>query len=102
VGFYVPARSKRPAITVDVDGVRQPLKITTTFLLNRHALGDKAFAQQSQYLGTFGFKLVGEYLAVTDRIRQGPDSVSPQVAMQALLEQRLGQIIDSGGLDLYT
>ena len=39
VGFYVPARSKRPAITVDVDGIRQPLKVTTTFLLNRHALG---------------------------------------------------------------
>ncbi len=101
VGFYVPARSKRAAITVDVVGIRQPLKVTTTFLLDRHALSRRVFDQQVKYLGTFGFKLVGEYLAVTDRIKQGPDAVSPQVAMQALLEQRLGQIIDTGGLDLY-
>jgi len=100
VGFYVPARASRPAIAVDVAGSKQPLKVTTTFLLDRHVLSHRAIAQLEAELGDF--KPVGEYLAVTDPVRQGPDSVSPQVAMQALLEQRLGQIIDSGGLDLYT
>lgn len=59
-------------------------------MLNRRALSDKAIAQQSDYLGTFGFKPIDEYLAIRDRIRQGPDAVAPQVAMQALLDSSNG------------
>lgn len=101
LGLYIPATSKSPVVLVELWGKQQPLKVSTTVFLDQLSDG-KAYTQQAQKLRAAKFTPVARAFVAADTIRQGPEKITPQQALQAVLEDRLGQIIRCGALNLTT
>jgi len=98
LGLYVPARTPKPVVTIELWGTRQPLKVAITLHLDQLRTG--RLTQRAQCLRGQNFTRSGAKFVATNSIRQGPDKVTPQQALQEVLEVRLGQIIECGALDL--